>query len=333
MLTTASKFFFAGAAVAFLASYVYGIGTDGDLLGVLTLGLKGPVGELAGYTILQTVGALLLGLGATSSILRDADPDVQAATARLEALPPATAPVSTSYWPVLGALAAVIAAVGLVASPVLFVIGALGVLLVLLEWMVSAWSERATGDPALNRQIRNRLMYPLEIPVAGALGILVLVVSVSRVFLALPKNGSSAIAIVASALILAFGFVVAYRPKLSKDAIAGVLAVCGLLVIAGGIGAAVAGPREFEHHGEEHGDEADHTDEGGAGGAPGQPDETDAGGGGDAGAEERPDADNVGQEEPEDGEETPGTAEGTDENIVGGGTEGGLPSGDEEGEG
>ena len=28
------------------------------------------------------------------------------------------------------------------------------------------WSERATGDAEVNRQIRNRLMYPIEIPVA-----------------------------------------------------------------------------------------------------------------------------------------------------------------------
>lgn len=270
MVTPASKFFLAAAGVAFLAAVVYGIGTDGDLVGVLTLGLKGPVGELAGYTVLLTVGTVLLGLGATSSILRDADPEVQAAAARLESLPPATAPVSTSYWPVLGALAAVVGAVGLVASPVLFVIGALGVLLVLLEWMVSAWSERATGDPALNRQIRNRLMYPLEIPIAGALAVLVVVVSVSRLFIALPKNGSSLLAIVVSALILAFGFLLAYRPTLSKDLIAGILAVCAVLVIAGGIGAAVAGPRDFEHPGEEPGGghETEHTDEGSTGGLP-----------------------------------------------------------------
>lgn len=252
MVTTASKFFFAGAVVALLASYAYGIGTDGDLLGVVTAGLKGPVGELAGYTILQLVFVSLVGCGVASSILRDADPEAQAAAARLEVLPPATAPVSISYWPVLGALSAVVAAVGLVASPVLFVIGLLGAGLVLLEWMVTAWSERATGDPRVNREIRNRLMYPIEIPVFGSLAILVLVVSISRVLLALSKNASSAVAIVVSALVLALAFLVAYRPKIGKNTIAALLAVSAVAVIAGGIVAAASGPRDFEQHGEDH---------------------------------------------------------------------------------
>ena len=257
MVTTASRFFFAAAFVALVASYAYGIGTDGDLLGVLTMGLKGPVGELAGYTILQTATFVLLALGTASSVLRDADPEVQAAAARLESLPEVVAPTGPSYLPVVGALSAVVAAIGLVASPVVFVIGVLGLVLVLLEWMVTAWSERATGDPALNRQIRNRLMFPIEIPVAGALAILVAVVSISRVFLAVDRIGSSIVAIVVAALVLAAGFVVAYRPRMSKDAIALLLTLFALVVIGGGIIGAASGTREFEHHG------AEHTEEGG----------------------------------------------------------------------
>lgn len=317
MVTPASKFFFAGAFVALVASYAYGIGTDGDLVGVLTLGLRGPVGELAGYTVLQALALVLLGLGTASSILRDADPEVQAAAARLESLPDAVAPAGPSYVPVLGALGAVVAAVGLVASPVVFVIGLLVVLLVLLEWMVTAWSERATGDPALNRQIRNRLMLPIEIPVAGALAILVAVVSISRVFLAVDRIGSSIVAIAVAALVLAAGFVVAYRPRLGKDAIAVLLTAFAVLVIAGGIIGATAGTREFEPH------EAEHADEPG--------DEADAGGGPDAGAEDDPSGDNTegDDQSTDDGEETPGTAEGADE----GQDQGELSPDDEESEG
>jgi len=251
MVTTASKLFFAAALAALVGSWAYGIGTGGELIGVLFMGLKGSVGEVAGYTLLQATAGVLLGLGTASSILRDADPEAQAAAARLEALPAAVAPSTASYWPVLGAFGAVVMALGLVASPVLFVIGAIGVGLVLLEWMVSAWSERATGDPSVNRRIRNRLMYPIEIPVAGALAIAVLVVSVSRVLLALPQEGASAIAVVVAAVVLGLGFLVAYRPTLGKDAIALVLVVFAALVIAGGIIGAASGTREFEEHHEE----------------------------------------------------------------------------------
>jgi len=33
-------------------------------------------------------------------------------------------------------------------------------------------ADRATGDPVANRKIRNRFMYPFEVPIFGAIGIL-----------------------------------------------------------------------------------------------------------------------------------------------------------------
>lgn len=252
MTTTASKLFLGAAVAALVSAWVYGWGTGGGLTGVMLLGLKGGVGELAGYTVLVAAAAVLFSLGAATSVLRDADPEHQAMVARLEAPPDVRPPAGPSYFPALGAVAAVAAMVGLVASPVLFVIGTLGLLLVTLEWMVTAWSERATGDPVVNRQIRNRLMYPLEIPVGAALLILVLVVSVSRIFLTLDRNATSAIAIAIGALILAGAFFVAYRPRLSKDAIAVLLIVAAVIAIGAGIVSATNGSREFHPHEDEH---------------------------------------------------------------------------------
>jgi hypothetical protein len=255
MVTTASKLYFGAAAVAMLAAWVYGWGTGGGLSGVIFLGFTGGVGEQAGYTILQVTSAILLGLGVAASALRDADPEASIAAARLETLP-ALVPAGGGYWPVLGAAAVVAAAVGLVASPVVFVIGLIAAGLVMIEWTVLAWSERATGDPAVNRRIRNRLMNPIEIPVAGALAILILVVSVSRILLAISKDASSITAIVIALLILGLGFAIAYRPKMSKDAVAAILGVIVLIVIGAGIVAAGTGSREFEHHEEESGEVA-----------------------------------------------------------------------------
>jgi len=256
MTTTASKLFLGAATAALLSAFVYGWGTGGGLTGVMLFGLKGGVGELAGYTVLVGAAAVLATLGTATSILRDADPERQAAIARLEAPPLVRAPAGSSYLPILAAVAAVTTIVGVVASPVVFVIGALGGLLITLEWMVTAWSERATGDPAINRQIRNRLMYPIEIPVGAALLIGVLVVSVSRVFLALDRNATSAIAIAIGAMILATAFLVAYRPKLSKNAVALLLVIGALIAIGAGIAAAATGSREFEPHGEGEGEHA-----------------------------------------------------------------------------
>lgn len=256
MITPASKVFFGASAVALLAAWVYGWGTGGGFTGVMLFGLLGGVGELAGYTILVGVAGVLAGLGSATSILRDADPDQQAAVAGLEVAPVVAPPATGSYWPVLGALSATLVLVGLVASPVVFVIGALGALVVAVEWMVTTWSERATGDATTNRRIRDQLMRPLEIPVGAALGILVVVVSFSRVFLTLEARATSITAIVLGAIVLAVGFFIAYRPHLSKDLIAGVAVLGALVAIGAGIAAAAAGPREFEHHEPSH-DEAD----------------------------------------------------------------------------
>jgi hypothetical protein len=263
MVTTASKLYFGAATVAFVAAAVYGWGTGGGFLGVLTAGLMGGVGELAGYTILAGTGVILTVLGIASSILRDADPEAAAAAARLESLPAIAAPSAQSYWPILGGASIVAAAVGLVASPVVFVIGLIGAGLVGIEWMVLAWSERATGDPAINQQIRNRLMYPVEIPVGGALAILVLVVAVSRILLALSKDASSGVAIAVALFVLALGFLISYRPKLSKDAVAGIVAVSVLVVIGAGIVAAATGSREFHPHEEDDTELAPEGEEGG----------------------------------------------------------------------
>jgi hypothetical protein len=256
MVTTASKFFFGAAFAALVASWAYGIGTGGELIGVIFIGFKGTVGEIAGFTILQVAAGTLLALGAAASILRDADPEVQAAVARLEELPAAVAPTRISYWPVLGAFGAVSAAIGLVASPVLFVIGLIGVGFVVIEWMVSTWSERATGDPSVNRRIRNRLMYPIEIPVLAVVAIAVFVLSVSRILIAIPKGGGYVVFGLVPAVILLVGWLITARPNLNRNLVAAICVVGGLAVLAGGVITAATGPRTIEeHHEEEEGGE------------------------------------------------------------------------------
>ncbi|MGH9184287.1 MAG: hypothetical protein ACRD0U_00475 [Acidimicrobiales bacterium] len=264
MITTGSKYFLGLAAAAFIAAGVYGWGTDGGLIGVVLLGLKGGVGEQAGYTVLAFVcfGALLL--GGVSTAFRDADPDAVQAIAPSAALPEATPPAGLSPWPVVGAFGAAVTVLGLVISPVLFVAGLIVTGVVAVEWLVQTWADRATGDPETNQQIRNRLMYPLEIPAVGALAIAGLVVAVSRVLLALPKAGSNIVAIAVAALILAVASLVAFKPRLSKNVIVGFLVLVALGVLAGGVTAAALGERDFEPHTEEHGQQSG-GDEGGLG--------------------------------------------------------------------
>src|SRR5690606_34766280 len=111
-------------------------------------------------------GSVFLGL--VSVAFRDASPSAQAELAGTEVVPAVTPPAHPAFWPVLAALGATLVVLGLVISNVMFVAGFLVLLVALIEWMVLAWSDRATGDPDTNRLVRNRVMGPWEVPLAGA---------------------------------------------------------------------------------------------------------------------------------------------------------------------
>jgi hypothetical protein len=124
---------------------------------------------------------------------------------------------------------------------------------VVIEWAVQAWADRATGDPEVNRRIRNRLMNPIEYPAAGLLALAVLALAFSRVFLTLSAEAAVWVALAAGVVVVGAGFAVAARPKISSNVVVG-LVIVGVLVVLGiGIAGAVAGPREF-HELEEEGE-------------------------------------------------------------------------------
>jgi hypothetical protein len=133
-----------------------------------------------------------------------------------------------------------------------FVIGLLIAGLITIEWTVLAWSERATATPLSTgrsgtgscTRSRSRRRCPRH-PHPGRLG----VADPARdVEARVGRDRPSALPCSCSVL----GFVIAYRPRLSRDAIAGILIVCVLGVIGAGIFAAANGSREFEHHESDH---------------------------------------------------------------------------------
>jgi hypothetical protein len=248
MLTTGSKFLFGLAALVAGATLVYGWGSRGGQLGVLSLGLRGGIGEHSGYLVLVALALALAFLGIVLVAFRDADPDAVQAVAGTETLPEASPVRSPSYWPAVGAFGVVLTLVGLVVDEALFVVGLLVGGVVAIEWLVEAWSDRATGDAAVNRQIRNRIMLPIEVPAIAAIAIVIGVLMFSRVLLALPANGSSAVAIAVAAVILGLGVTLAYRPAVSSSAVVALLALVAVALVTGGIVAAAVGERDFEEH-------------------------------------------------------------------------------------
>lgn len=254
MVTTGSKYFFGLALFAFVAAAFYGGATAGHevdmatLLGVVTLGYKGTVGDQLGYTVLMGLCLTSLFLGLTSVAFRDADPEAEAQVVGSDVVPDAPLPEGASHWPVVAAFGVGAVAIGVVVGAPLVVLGVVVLAAVTVEWAVKAWSERATGDPAVNRAIRNRFMNPVEIPLLAVALIGLFVLSISRVLLALPKTGSYFLFGGVPAVILLAGWLISTRPRLNSTAVAVLLLLGGMAVLAGGVVGAAVGPREIEKH-------------------------------------------------------------------------------------
>ncbi|MEX2659325.1 MAG: cupredoxin domain-containing protein [Acidimicrobiales bacterium] len=242
MIPTGSKLWFGVSGFALVATVVYFLASRGEELGSMVLLSL----AVAGFT-----------LGLLASLIGDGDVPAPRAASPDEDMTPAvvTAPRGVQLaaaWPAFAAVGAGVVAVGLATGGILAYVG-FGLLLAAgIEWMVQAWAERATADPSANRELRNRLMYPIEIPVLAAVTIAFVIIAFSRVLLAVSKVGSTVVAIVVAIVILGVAFIVTSRPKLSSSLLTVVVALGVIGLLGGGIIGAVAGEREFEaHHGED----------------------------------------------------------------------------------
>ncbi len=278
MITRGSKFFYAAAVVGFAAAVVYGflsgaaehsgvIGVfqDGDvvnsIVGPLTFGWKGWVGDHVGYSVLMGFAAVMAALGGFSTAFRDGSADVlvqmEGGDVATATNPPVVTPVGLSYWPLVAAFGVGIAVVGLAVDALLFWVGVVVLAVVLVSWTVRAWAERATGDQTTNRELRHELMDPLEVPVLAVLTLAVIVLCVSRLLLALPQAASVYVIIAAAVVVFGLAFVLAGRPELKRSMVIAVLLVGGVVIIGAGIAGGVAGE---QHEGEEeHGLGAPHA--------------------------------------------------------------------------
>ena len=259
MITTGSKYFFGLAGFALLAAFVYGIATSGhelnmdSLVGVVSLGYKGTVGDQFGYGVLVALFGTSVFLGSATSAFRDADPEAEAQLLHLDTVPEAAAPQGVSYWPILAAFGAGLVVIGFVVGAPLVMLGAATLAVATFEWASRAWSERLTGDAAINRTIRNRVLFPVEIPLLAVVGIAIAVLAISRVLLALPKTGSYIVFGAVPALILLVGWFFTTKPKVNKSVLTALLLLVGVAVLAAGIVGAAVGPRKVEEHKEEGG--------------------------------------------------------------------------------
>ncbi len=256
MLTWGSKFLFGLSAAAVLSAIAYGLVTGGDPVGVISSGYKGGVGDHVGYTILLAAALSAFVLGCVAVVTRDGDAEAMALRAGVAEVPAVTPPAAGSFWGVVAAFGIACLVFGGVYSIAFVALGLLVLFIAALQWLILAWSDRATGDPAVNALIRSRVTGPFEVPIWSLAAFGAVAVAMSRVFLSLSHTGATVAGSIIT-LIIFGGAIVLSKIEVPRAVLSGIVALGAVGVLAAGIVAAAVGP--YNHHGDHHGD--DHGDE------------------------------------------------------------------------
>ena len=231
MIPTGSRLLIGAAVLATAGAVIYGVTQRGSI----------------GTTGLIFAAVALAFLAGVNLCFRDSDVSAMDPTAATQSAA-AAPPPSPTLWPLLGAVGAVLVVVGVVSYPVVFIFGIIAMIAAAAEWMVQAWSERASADGGFNAVVRARISHPLEFPVLAAVGAGIIIYSFSRIMLLLSKTSGPVLFSVIAVLILISGFIIAFRPSIRNGAIATVAVIAALGLIAGGAAAALEGERELHPH-------------------------------------------------------------------------------------
>lgn len=239
MFPTGSKLLIGAATLAWLAAGAYGV-LQGGALG--TIGLVS--------------AAVALSLIAGVNVYFE-DSNVSATDAgAFETSAAAQATARRSLWPLLVALGATTAAIGLVTTMAYFVVGMIVIAAGAFEWIVQGWSERISADRDFNDEAREVMADPLEVPVAGTIMAGVVIYSFSRIMLGLPTKTATVIGFaLGAALVLTIGAFLSTK-HISRVATTGLLSVGLIALVGAGAFAGLNGERDIHVH-ETTGDLAD----------------------------------------------------------------------------
>jgi plastocyanin len=150
-----------------------------------------------------------------------------------------------SAWPVAAALAVVLLLTGVAVDVPLLVLGFGALALSVAGWFTQAWREHAARADPTAIEAHRRILWPTGVPLLAFTGIAVVVISFSRILLAVSKDAAVALALVAAVGILMGCAAVALRPRLNAGLVASAAAVIVAAVVVGGVVAAAQGERDF----------------------------------------------------------------------------------------
>jgi hypothetical protein len=228
MFTTGSKFFIGGTVLALISAVVYGNARGGEA------GLTGTIGLVSAAVAIAVLGGVNYYTrdGNVSGVQQGGGADS----------PAAQAPPGPTFWPVILAAGAVLVAIGADTYPAFFKLGVVVLIAAFAEWLLHAWSERASADPAYNAGLRRRMAYPVELPVLGAVGAALLAYAFSRIMLSVSKDAGPLVFGLIGAAVVVAGFLVVAKPQ-ANAVVGAVAAFCAVGLVGVGAAAALDGER------------------------------------------------------------------------------------------
>ncbi|MGH9158266.1 MAG: cupredoxin domain-containing protein [Acidimicrobiales bacterium] len=239
MFSLASKLLFTICAAAVAMAVGYGFDVD----------------ERAGVAIFVfvAVAAAVAAAALAGATVPDFPPGVaaDAPPPQRQATTVVPAPPGTGFT-VVAAVAVTMLAAGAAVSQELVVGGVLVLVLAVGGWLGAVWHLHPTWTPRVRSRVSARLLLPVGLPVGTVLLALLIAASVSRIFLAISKNGAVVGSLAVALSVFGGCAWVASRPRLAPSALVALAAVAATSMIGAGIAGAVSGERDIEHHGDEH---------------------------------------------------------------------------------
>jgi plastocyanin len=216
---------------------------------ILGIALQVAVDEPVGFVLLLGISAaaVLAGLALTGSGIIDRAPRYGTQSPPIEMVTVDPLLVSRpNPWPAVTAIAIGILGVGLAVGSAVVYVGVIAVLIAAAGWFAQSWREDPSFTPREGTKISDRLIAPLGLPILALGLVAVIVISVSRVLLAVPKEASIAIAGGMAVLLLVAFFILSSRPSVARAGLVFLSGFAVVSVVAAGSVSAAAGYRTFD---------------------------------------------------------------------------------------
>jgi plastocyanin len=152
-----------------------------------------------------------------------------------------------SPFPLLAAIALGVFGVGLAAGHAVVIVGLILGVFVAGGWLAQCWREDPSFTGPEGVWISERLLAPFAFPLIALTVVGVIVLSVSRILLAVPKAASVAIALGLAVMLLVVFFSLAQQHRLTRTVIVTLGGFAFVALIAAGSFSAASGYRTFEH--------------------------------------------------------------------------------------